>query len=456
MKRPESLPFWGYTAQLSGLLGFLLLPLLLRSFSVEKVALWFLVVTVGALATLAEQSLEPAVTRYVTYARRGVEGLPYYGMSPSVGSGALDARLLANVVSAARQLYAWAATLNFLVLGVGGAWYLWTLASQNGLGAEISRAWAIFVAAQYLGCRLAVNIPILQGMGRPAEAFQALTFQRITFLVVAATGLLLRPCLEVIGIAQIVAVTIGPGMAWLRARRLLSGHLTMADKEGRRECVREIFRGSIRLWTARGGAFLIVKSNLLLVSGFLGLAIAGRLALSMQALEALNLVASTPLFAQLPKLYDLKALGHIRELKQRIGTIHLLGWGSFLLGGSVILWFGEPLLELLGSRSTFLPRTALLLMLATGFLEMNHSLSATLLMLGNRVPFVRAAVLSGLATIVISSILLTMTGLGVMGALLVSFCVQLSYNNWKWPVEALRFLDTSYGELIRLGYSRRS
>lgn len=456
MKHERSLTFWAYAAQFSGIaFSLLLLPLIIWNFPVERVALWYLFLTLGSLGTLAEQSLEPAITRYVTYARSGVGELPKYGASPGAATGQIDPQLVGIVVAAARWLHARTSAVNLAVFGAGGGVYLWLLASPNNLGAETLRAWGMFTAAQYLGCRLMVNIPILQGMGHTREAFQALTLQRTGFLVTAIVGIAVFPRLEVIGIAQLIATALGLGTAWLRVRRLLAASGVASHHGEASTCVREILQGSLRLWITRLGAFQIVKSNLLLVSSFLGLQAAGSLAISMQAMETIGLLALTPFFSRLPRLYELRTLGLTQEMKACIGNSLLIAWISFCAGSIFLLWQGPALLGLLGSRNTLLPAGSLILLLVTGLFEMNHSLSATLLLLENRVPFMKAAVLSGLLIVCLSSLILSQTGLGVLGALAVPFVVQLAYNNWKWPLEALRSLDTTYLELARLGKSWR-
>lgn len=453
MTHGRRLSFWAYMAQISGMFSLILLPFLLRQFPADKVALWYICLTLGSVGTLVEQSLEPAITRYITYARGGVGKLPEYGARPGPASGQIDPRLVNLVVAAARWLHVRTSALNLVLFGAGGGMYLWFLASRNNLETETLQAWGIFTAAQYLGCRLMVNIPILQGMGRTHEAFQAFTLQRMGFILTAILGIFLFPRLEIIGIAQFIANVLGLGMAWIRVRRLLNASDFTPNLSELRTCIRELLHGSLRLWITRFGGFLIVKSNLLLVSAFIGLQTAGSLALSMQALEAINLLSLTPLFSRLPRLYELRTLDFTQEMKRCVGSVLLIAWITYCVGSICLVWQGAELLEFLGSQSTLLPTGSLLLLLVTGLLEMNHSLSGTLLLLDNRVPFMRASVLSGLIIVCLSTLVLSQTELGVLGALAVPFFIQLAYNNWKWPLEALRSLGTNYLELVRLGIS---
>jgi len=453
MKEDRCLSFWAYAAQLSSIFNLFLLPLLLRAFPPEKVALWYLFLTLGTLGTLAEQSIEPAVTRYLTYARTGVVFLPQYGAPPGPASGEPAIQLMRIVVAAARWLHARTSLLNLGLFSIGGGLYLWHLGAMNDMGLETLRAWTLFSIGQYLTCRLLVNVPILQGLGHTRFSFQAMALQRTLFFLCATVGLFYAPSLEILGYSHVISTGIGLGTAGLKVRRQLAGVQLHLEYDEISSCVRELLRGSTRLWITRFGAFLILKSNLLLVACFLGLQISGRLALSMQAMDTLTLVALTPLFSRLPKLYELQTLGHSLWIKSCVGSVLLMAWITFSVGSVWLVLQGPSLLILMGSRSSLLPMSSLLLLLVTGMLEMNHSFSATLLLLDNRVPFVKASVISGFLIVILSSLVLAHTRMGLIGALAIPFSVQLAYNNWKWPTEALRMLKTNYGELLRLGFT---
>ena len=84
-------------------------------------------------------------------------------------------------------------------------------------------------------------------------------------------------------------------------------------------------------------------------------------------------------------------------------------------------------------------REVLLMMAAIWLLETNHSACAGAIATGNTIPFLNAAVFSGLG-ICIFSLMAGWMGLGVWAIMLAQGIVQLAYNNWKWP-------SVLYGEL---------
>lgn len=454
MKQARAVSLWGYCAQLCGApLSVILLPLLLWHFSSERIALWYLILTLGYLGGIAEQALEPALTRYLTYARNGIDALPGYGEIPAAAQGTPNSALVALTLGAAHWLYSRLSLINLLVFGIAGSFYLGWIANNAALGGEALRAWGLFTLAQFVGCRLFANIGILQGLGHTTDAFKALTVQRLSFLGTAILGLLWHPSLEIVGLAQLLSVLLGLGLAARLARHHLPPVDLPTSATELRASANALLHGSTRLWASRVGAFLIVKSTLMMTSAFLGLPLAGSLALTMQLLETITQLAQTPLLTRLPTYYELKTLGQHGALKASIGNALLLAWLSYCAGAAGLLWLGDDLLQLMGSHHTLLPTWPLALLLFTGLLEMNHSLSATLLLLENRVPFLKASLISGMVILGLSTLVLVTTPWGLPGALAVPFFVQLAYNNWKWPLEALRAFDTNYPELVKAGLS---
>ena len=56
-------------------------------------------------------------------------------------------------------------------------------------------------------------------------------------------------------------------------------------------------------------------------------------------------------------------------------------------------------------------------------------------------------------TVLISSLLLYLTDLGIWGVILAEVFVNLLYNNWKWPKLVLDELHISFNSLLILGIS---
>jgi O-antigen/teichoic acid export membrane protein len=312
-------------------------------------------------------------------------------------------------------------------------------------------AWGLFTLGQCLGTHWYAAIPTLQGSGHAGAAFRALAVQRLTFGVTAGIGLLSMGRLEVLGIAQLAGACAG----LLPASRLARSLQAWPSRSPGHPLRDAMLRSGGALWLSRLGGYLIVRANLPLASAALGLGPAGRLALTMQLMEALTQLSQAPMFAKLPKLYELRAHGALAASVAIVGRILLIGWLSFAAGSVVLLLFGADLLAMLGKPGALVATAPLALMLGGGLLELNFSMSATLLMVGNRVPFLVASLVSGLASLVLSLAALKFTNAGLLTVIAIPILVQAVYNYWKWPLECLRLFSTGYAALLRAALPSR-
>jgi len=87
-------------------------------------------------------------------------------------------------------------------------------------------------------------------------------------------------------------------------------------------------------------------------------------------------------------------------------------------------------------------------------LELNHSIAGNYLTTINVIPFVRAALWSGLSIALISILLVKV--MGVWALIVGQGVVQLAYNNWKWPIMSIKSLGGCYTKIILGGFFETS
>jgi O-antigen/teichoic acid export membrane protein len=187
------------------------------------------------------------------------------------------------------------------------------------------------------------------------------------------------------------------------------------------------------------GGFLINRANVLVLSTFIGLQASGAYAISLQLLTAPAAVALLPTQIGLPTLVAARVRDDRMTLRRLFLRRHLAMIVIFSTSALLLALIANPALELLGSHTQVLAPPLFLLLAAIVLLETNHSNCAFLIMTGNNVPFVPAALLSGLATLGLA-VAAARSGAGIVGVMLAQCVVQLAYNNWKWPLEAWKEL----------------
>ena len=190
------------------------------------------------------------------------------------------------------------------------------------------------------------------------------------------------------------------------------------------------------------------QANTLICSAFLDLRTTASYGLSLQAATLLVGFSGIWVRVKLPAINQLRAQGMVERIPTIFRPRIILALLTFGVGAAVLLLLGRPLLELLNARTQLLPAALLATLLLIQLLEMHHSLYGELVYSENVNPFVKPALISGLA-IIILSVLLT-PRFGVWGMLLASGLVQLCFNNW-WPVlRAIRGLGPAGENYWRL------
>ena len=87
-------------------------------------------------------------------------------------------------------------------------------------------------------------------------------------------------------------------------------------------------------------------------------------------------------------------------------------------------------------------------------LDKTRSRSTSLIITKNEVPIVPSSLISGLFILILTFVSLQFTSLGLLGVVLVPFFVQLSYNNWRWPLFVFKDLNYNIKEFFSLGFAK--
>ena len=137
----------------------------------------------------------------------------------------------------------------------------------------------------------------------------------------------------------------------------------------------------------------------------------------------------------------------LNEFSMQMVFFHVMA----IIGSVIFVLFGPSLLVLIHSRTELPSMMICALYMIVMILENYHSSCAVMITVGNRVPFVPAALIAGSAIVIFSFLSLRFTNLGILGLVLVQGICQLVYN-WKWPVEAYKELGSNpiKGEFIGL------
>ncbi len=447
---------WGYAAQLVNIgSGVLLLPVVMLTLPSEQVGLWFVFLTLVAMAQLFELALQPTLSRTAAYVFAGAYSLSNVGLDAARSGSSVNEPLLAALIDGGRTSYRVIAALVAVCLVIGGSAYLTTLTPKvDAAGGHAIFAWVVYATGITINVYFGYYSAFILGRGDVGQNSKIMVVTRGSFVLLAALGLALNQQLMALGIASVMSSIAGRWLAHHYFKPLARQSTSLAGAQPSAvEVMRALWPNAWRLFVVQLGGFLIVRANTLVVSSYLGLKAAGSYGLTLQLLLLISGVASLLAILQLPRMNAAQARGDRTQLRQAVGLSVVSSWLIFAVGAVLLVAIGHELLAPLGRQVTLLDTPVLMAMLLIACLEMNHSVAAHFLTTLNKVPFAGASIVSGLAIVGLGIALCAWTALGLWGIVIAQGLVQLAYNNWKWPLDALRELDTTVSELLRIGFS---
>jgi O-antigen/teichoic acid export membrane protein len=404
----------------------------------DELGLWYVFLSLGALAVLMDLGFAHASTRSAGYLWAGSRGLLPFGINlvepvieidPTGGAVRPGPNLatLSNLVATLRVYYLSVGGLLFLLLATAGGAWVWRQTAGLANAQSIRLAFLAYAAGVSLGFANSLWPSLLAGINAVKEAQQVTAACLLVSFALAAAGLLAGG-----GIWALVLGTVVAGFAErLLGRAVFRRLVSVPAGKFDFSVIRALWPTAWRTAAVGFGAFLILQANVLVCSAFLDLRTTASYGLSLQAVTLLVGLSSIWVRVKLPAINYLRAQGMVERIpaifRSRIG-LALLTFGA---GALILLLFGRPLLAFLNAQTQLLPTALLATLLLIQLLEMHHSLYAELVYSENANPFVRPALISG-GAIVVLSVLLT-PRLGVWGMLLATGLVQLCFNNW-WPV----------------------
>lgn len=433
---------WGYGAQALNIgAGLLLLPLIVHFLAATDVGLWFVFITFAGLAQLLEFGFQPTLARNASYVFSGARQLSKVGLPEETNNNSeVDIHLLQGLISASRNIYRIVAVIAAAVMLLGGTLYITSLLTPAQDMRTSILAWVMFSSGHILTFYFGYLNGFLQGRGDVTQANKVTVINRSCFIVLSCAFVIPGYGLLGLGAASMLSSAIGRFFAY----RYFASDATsrraakLKNEPDALNLFSTLWHNASRLGAVQLGAFLIQRGNILIASSFLGLEAAASYGLTVTVLMALSGVAGAVCQIQVPHLSALQMKGDRVTLTKVYDKIVLLAWSVFLLGLVFVALYGNLLLELAAKQIKLLPLELTLLLGCILLLELNHSIAATFLTTMNQVPFVSAAIVSGIGVFLLSMLLIQ--PFGFYGLIIAQGAIQLAYNNWKWPLEVRRRL----------------
>ena len=435
---------WSYVATIFRVgAGIILWPFILSQMSAETVGIWNVMITIMGFVALLDFGFQPSFARNISYIFSGVTKLQKVGIQTAVSDGNINFSLLKGTLNAMRKFYRWIALGVFVILGIAGtAYFYYILQKYSGDRTDAMIAWILLIAINSYNVYTLYYNALLLGKGYIRRERQIMILSQCVYLSLAIVLIYAGYGLTAIVSSQAVSIILQRILSYrVFFTKELKQQLLHTEADETKDILRAISPNAVKVGLTQLGGFCVTKSALLIGSAFLTLEETACYGITLHIIDILARCSTVYYQSITPKIAQSRANKDVIKLKHYfVCSIGILV-ATFLLGGAAIAFLGNWGLNMIGSETQFLPTIMLCVMLLVYLLETNHSIAAGFISADNRIPFFIPSLLSGLGTVVLLWLFLSIFKWGVWGMILSQGIAQLVYQNWKWPSMVIKELN---------------
>jgi O-antigen/teichoic acid export membrane protein len=435
---------WSYVATIFRVgAGIILWPFILSHMSAETVGIWNVMITIMGFVALLDFGFQPSFARNISYIFSGVTKLQKVGIQTAVSDGNINFSLLKGTLNAMRKFYRWMALGVFVILGIAGtAYFYYILQKYSGDRTDAMIAWILLIAINSYNVYTLYYNALLLGKGYIRRERQIMILSQCVYLSLAIVLIYAGYGLTAIVSSQAVSIILQRILSYrVFFTKGLKQQLLHTEADETKDILRAISPNAVKVGLTQLGGFCVTKSALLIGSAFLTLEETACYGITLHIIDILARCSTVYYQSITPKIAQSRANKDIIKLKYYFVCSVGILVATFLLGGATIAFLGNWGLNMIGSETKFLPTIMLCVMLLVYLLETNHSIAAGFISADNRIPFFIPSLLSGLGTVVLLWLFLSIFKWGVWGMILSQGIAQLVYQNWKWPSMVIKELN---------------
>lgn len=428
--------FASYIARaLQIVLNLALLPIMFRHLSQEVIGMWYLLGSATLFLGLLDFGFGPTLTRRIAFAK-GISGAHVdVEMTPQ------SRQKLGDLLATGKIVFRVVALVILLVAGGIGATLLRKLRLEELTEGQVMGAWALFCLSYSINAWSGLWLTLLSGLGYVGSA----NLITITMLVAAA-------------LAKIVSVACGGGLlslalvdclAAFATRQLLRAYLIWKESDvltfpGHWSAseFRSIIAPALKLWVTSLGAFLILKTDDIFITYFLGQAEIANYKTAYTVINCLFTLALTFSLVTMPFYSQLWQSGNLATIQLLLMRNLAIALGVMLSGITAVILSSPCLFNLWLGPGHFVGFPILIVFSTMLFLEAQHSAFVCAARSTEDEVYALWAVGAGILNLVLTWVLGQRYGL--VGIALGTMIAQMLTNNWYCVYHGLERLQVSF------------
>lgn len=446
---------WGYIELIFRMCsGIFVLPFVLRMLSTEEVGYNYLMLTIGSIVTLFDFGFASMFSKNVAYIFGGAQQLQKEGVVVTK-SNYVNYHLIGTMIEVAKMVYRRLSLCVLAIMLTIGTYYVYRVTEGFSLVENSLAIWIVYCLSTYFNIYFSYYNSLMIGRGLIMEVKKGNIASKITYMVCCVVFLYLGLGLMGLCLANIISPFVLRGICYYYffcgnfAKKMKDEVITYKEKK---DTFLIIWYNAKKQGITLVFSYAINKFGMFLAGLYLTLSEIASYGLMIQLGTIIITLATTYNVTMQPKYASLRVSDSNDEIVKLYSFSKILFLILSVIGSLLLAFIVPPLLTGLKSNSQLPTASVVLLYMMFCVLENNHMLGSTLIGTGNCIPWVKSAVLSGIGVIVLTFLLLNYTTLGIIALIIGQGIPQLFYNNWKWPFEAAKDLNTTQGHIYKEGF----
>lgn len=423
---------------------FLVLPLLLHSFTPAQVALWYLFSTVISLQTLADMGFKITFTRMIAYGVGGAKDIANYTSGDVETHGSPNWELVGKVFSLMRHIYK-RTTLFFLLLLVTiGSWSLIKPVSQVDNQLQAWLAWGVIVVISCLKIYGDIFSNYLEGLNKIAIVRR---WEAITSIGAIFTSIIVLYYLKSL-LWLVVA-----NQAWVLINLIRDIILCHKVDNGvyKQLSVKQPFDKALfkRIWAPawRSGISGLMSNGLSNITSIIYAQIgsSGSVAGYLLALRIINQIrdiSAAPFYSKIPLFAQLRAQNRMSELINKAKRSMFLSNMLFIIGAITFGLTAKYILSVMHSKVSFIDQQLWITLTVAYLIHRYGAMHIQLYSISNHIISHIADGISGVIFIVVVVALLHKLDLYAIPIGMIAG--YLGFYAWYAGMHSYRFMRTKF------------
>ena len=447
---------WSYIGVfLSLTANLIMVPFVMHYLDGDHYGLWGVFQSLAGITVLFDFGFSTTFGRNINYCWNGAESLEKKGAVYSK-SNEPNYYLMKKTMAACQRVFLIISSVTLLLMLTIGSAYVRHI-SVNIDTNEALIAWAFYAIAIFLNLYFGYYNSFLRGIGAIEQVNKAMVYGRGAQIIITILFLMFGFGLIGVSIAYLAYGTIFRVYAkrsFYKYKGLGEGIKNIKAKIPAIEVKEMFFIVWYNAW--REGIvslsnYLANQASTIIVSLYMPLTQTGAYSLGVQITTAIAQIAGAMYRSNQPVLQSAYISNNRMEQKRTMSLIIVSYTVLYAIGMILATTIGLPLLRLV-RRETVVGPAVLLGLGLYHFILNVRNIYASYFSCTNRIPYVKAFLLSSILCVVLSFAALEQLNWGIWGLIIAQIVSQCVYNIWAWTIKAHREMELSAKETLVLGF----